>query len=368
MGWIDLRTFKVATRFERSGELVVDGAVRLLKEEEADADLPEAVRVNALAVPASRPVVYSVMQHELRIVLSYLDDHPGEPLALRQDEFKASALHIKSLVSESFGLGMLSTAVQQHYGWRSNHRDLENFDALPTRLKPQYEKAGTRPDLLFFLQGAAIRRLAGEARGRSSKRPVKHPDRQQKSRLAEIVAWSGRNKCHPVTMTWAYSGAERVQVDLFDIRPPAGTTSTPPRPEAPSGPAQADQIQSDRNRAVAGAAELEDRLFATAPRPTRGRERGAFGRAVRGEWVTADLVRPSNLRFFLGVLDRQLEPPQLGAYRRQRGAASRDRDWLQVAVGRRLLVVVARDTDREPEWTEVADRLGPEVGGDDTDR
>nr|MDT0666445.1 hypothetical protein [Micromonospora sp. DSM 115978] len=131
MGLIDLRTFEVATRFDRSGNLVVDGAVRFLTEEAADADLPEAVRVNALAVPALRPVVYSVMQHELRIVLSYLDDRPNTPLALRQAEFKASALHIKSLVSESFGLGMLSAAAQQHYGWRSSHRDRENFDALP---------------------------------------------------------------------------------------------------------------------------------------------------------------------------------------------------------------------------------------------
>ncbi|ETA03707.1 hypothetical protein CcI156_07960 [Frankia sp. CcI156] len=115
---------------------------------------------------------------------------------------------------------------------------------------------------------------------------------------------------------------------------------------------------------MARAAALEDRLFATAPPPTRGREHGAFGRTVRGEWVTADLVGPSNLRLFLGVLDRPLEPAQLGAYRRQRGAASRDFDRLQVAVGRRLMVVVARGTDREPDWVEVTGHLGPPQAGE----
>ena len=44
--------------------------------------------------------------------------------------------------------------------------------------------------------------------------------KDQRDRLADIVAWSGANDLHPVTMTYAYTGAESAQIDLFDIAAP----------------------------------------------------------------------------------------------------------------------------------------------------
>jgi hypothetical protein len=52
------------------------------------------------------------------------------------------------LVSASFGLGMLSAAVQQYYGWRSSHKDLENFDAA--------DSTGRRNTLMW--RGVAVGR------------------------------------------------------------------------------------------------------------------------------------------------------------------------------------------------------------------
>ncbi|MGD0377931.1 MAG: hypothetical protein ABSB01_25575, partial [Streptosporangiaceae bacterium] len=72
----------------------------------------------------------------------------------------------------SFGMGMLTTAVQSHYGWQPSKRSLANFDVLPTGLADLYPSYGVRHDLLFdFNEGKSQWRLAGEARGRSAKRP-----------------------------------------------------------------------------------------------------------------------------------------------------------------------------------------------------
>ena len=106
-------------------------------------------------------------------------------------------------------------------------------------------------------------------------------------------------------------------------------------------------------------AAIANELYETAPQPVPERARQIFGRNVRGAWTTADLVAPSNLRLFLGVLDQALDQQQAGAPRHARSASSRawDADPIQIAVTRRILVVVARDSAQEPDWSEVARRI-----------
>src|SRR5262249_55594211 len=124
-------------------------------------------------------------------------------------------------ISESFGLGMLTAAAERHHRWKLNDNDLHNFDVLPANVAGQYPRSGIRPDLLFdFTDQGQKKRLAGEARCRSSARPVHPVSKAQRDRLADIVAWSGWNDLHPVTMTYAYTGAANAQVDLFDVAGP----------------------------------------------------------------------------------------------------------------------------------------------------
>ena len=220
MGVIDVRQFNVATHFGRSGDLEV-ADISLADEGTWDIDLAEVVKVNGLAVPADRKLTYRVMRHELRLLLSFLVDGPGSPLTLRHADFRASSAHVKRFISESFGLGMLTAAAERHHRWKLNDSDLHNFDVLPAKVAAQYPGSGIRPDLLFdFTDQGHEKRLAGEARGRSSARPVYGANKDQRDRLADIVAWSGVNDLHPVTMTYAYTGAANAQVDLFDIAAP----------------------------------------------------------------------------------------------------------------------------------------------------
>src|ERR1700759_4083118 len=116
MGVIDVRRFDVATHFGRSGELEV-AHISDPKEDQWDVNLAQVVEVNALAVPADRKLTYDVSQLELRLLLSFLVEGPASPLTLRRDDFEASSAHVKRFISESFGLGMLTTAAERHYRW-----------------------------------------------------------------------------------------------------------------------------------------------------------------------------------------------------------------------------------------------------------
>ena len=80
---------------------------------------------------------------------------------------------------------------------------------------------------------------------------------------------------------------------------------------------------------------------------------------VRGDWVTADLVAPSDLHLLLGVLDHPLLPEQIRTIRRARDASppARDQDPVQIAVMERILVVVAHETTSPPDWPEIIERL-----------
>lgn len=365
MGVIAVRRLNVATHFGDSGDLEV-ADIWLAGEGSWDIDLAEVVKVNALAVPADRKLTYRVMQHELRLLLSFLVDEPGAPLTLLRDDFRASSAHVKRFISESFGLGMLTAAAERHHRWRLNDNDIHNFDVLPAKVADQYPNSGIRPDLLFdFTDQGKERRLAGEARGRSSVRPVHGVSKDQRDRLGDIVAWSGLNDLHPVTMTYAYTGAASAQVDLFDITVPDHLDNAPEILIADEEGLvttrtgrRFERLASIRPRALGRVREVADQLYATAPQGAPGSARSVYGQNVRGTWATADLIAPSRLRFFLGLLDQPLTREQAGAPRRRRNAAvNRDTDPIQVAATGRILVAVARDATQDPDWSEVTSRI-----------
>jgi hypothetical protein len=107
---------------------------------------------------------------------------------MRRRGFRASSGHVKRFVSESFGLGMLTAAVERHYRWKLSDSDLANFDVLPAKLASRYSSSGIRPDLLFdFSSQGEEKRLAGEARGRSSSRPKGFGSGQRARHRALIV-------------------------------------------------------------------------------------------------------------------------------------------------------------------------------------
>ena len=119
-----------------------------------------------------------------------------------------------------------------------------------------------------------------------------------------------------------------------------------------------ERLEDIRSRALDRAGQIADQLYATAPQDAPGPTRSVYGRNVRGSWATANLIAPSRLRFFLGLLDEPLTPEQAGAPRRKRNTATqRDAESIQIAVTGRIFVVVARDAAQDPEWSEVTSRI-----------
>jgi hypothetical protein len=359
MAPVTLRIFECSSGYDSAGRLVVIG-IWLKDEYEMLVRLADVVRVNALAVPLRVSASYRVLRHEQRLLLSYLLDVPHRPLSLRMGDFRASAGHIRRFVSESLGLGMLTAAVQDVYGWSSGRRNLDNFDVLPTRLA-HYKSPGVRPDLLFsFDNDGALWRLAGEARGRSTSRPKgPHPTAVQKRRLNEILGWSARHRHHPVVMTWAYTGSSQVKVDLFVLRG-EGTTpphDTEPGTTVPLNIAEDLPVDAIANRAQQNAAVAMDHLYRTAPRFEQAR--GPWNHQMRGNWVTADLLGQSTTHLLLGILDRAPEQ-DLVASIRSRTQDRLDRpgqDAIEVDLLGRILVAIARDRVQPPSWLEVANQF-----------
>jgi hypothetical protein len=361
MGIVDVRRFDVTTGFAPTGQLAVQH-IKVAGRDKWDINLAEIIKVNALAVPADRTITYRVMKHELRLLLSFLSDHPRGPLALRDAAFSGSSGHVKRFVSESLGLGMLTAAAERRHRWKLNSSSLHNFDVLPANVADLYARSGVRPDLLFeFLHQGKQSRLAGEARGRlSSSRPIL-TTKDQRDRLEQIVAWSGFNDLHPVTMTYTYPGTTNVEVDLFEIDlpsfPGAATDAAEAEGESFATTTAGQQYApaaSIGSRAQARAADVTARLYETAPQDEPGLPRRVFGRNVRGSWASADMLTDSGLRFFLGLLDRPVTAQQAGNARR---AGEQDRSPIQIAVTGRVFAVVARDTAEEPAWTQVVNRI-----------
>jgi hypothetical protein len=239
------------------------------------------------------------MQHELRLLLSFLVDTQDRPLALRHGDFRGSSGHVKRFISESFGLGMLTAAKGQ---WK---------------------------------------------------------------RLGDIVAWFGENDIHPVTMTYAYTGAANAQVDLFGIAAPGypgmapgiviadeaglATTRTERRFE---------RLAFIRPQAIGRVTEIADQLYET-PR-TRFAGCGAVGlRAERaGELGDCRSDRPVHAT----VLPRPARPAAHPTADRstppsaQRHRATRRRRGPVAATGR-ILVAEARDATQDPSWSEATARM-----------
>lgn len=77
-----------------------------------------------------------------------------------------------------------------------------------------------------------------------------------------------------------------------------------------------------------------------------------------GSWAAADVIAPSGLRFFLGLLDHPLILEEAGAPRRRGHTAMQpDADPIQIAATARMLVGVARDLMHDSEWSEVTSRI-----------
>lgn len=359
---VDLRMFSVVAGRDRHGRFVAD-TIHLDAEFHMPVRLADVVKVNALSVPLSKDASYRVLQHELRLLLSYLPGRIGSPLRLCKAEFQASASHIRRFVTESLGLGMLTAAVESQFKWQRDARALAHFDVLPARLVGRYQTAGARPDLLFgFGTDSGPRRLAGEARGRSGKRhKAPTPSTAQRRRLDEILDWSDRHRHHPVTMTWAYTGADTVEVDMFVLNE-LNTNFDQPQSidDDPSGPRRGeDELTPDQvaARAEKRVRRATDDLYRTAPDSSD--DRFAFDRQVRGEWAPANLLGPSNLHLFLGVMHNELAAAELAAIRRARetDVRSREDDPIQVEVLGRIVIAVSLDRATAPPWAEVRARL-----------
>ncbi|WP_132123233.1 hypothetical protein [Actinocrispum wychmicini] len=379
MAWITLRQFAWT---ERPGRVdpypEVDDIHRVAVDRLLPVDLSYAVSVNALAVPASGPVRYETRQHELRLVLCYLNSDPDGPIRLRDEPFRASASHIRRFVSESIGLGMLTAAVQAAY--QSQTTAIAHVDALPTALAGQYNPAKTRPDLLFDLPGQI---LAGEARGRFETPPTR-ASTQQRDRLNSLIPWSRHHGTHPLAMTWAYTTGLGATVDLFTrsgrlpgMTGPVGQAVSAPvaiQPElfdedqltAPARPGadhrprrdvRARDFDRSSPRELATAisrrvGDIADQLYQSAPRPDPPIRVGE--QDVRGSWAALDLLGPSTGSFVLGVLNRPLSRErglEVTARLRQRDPES---NGLSILVSGRMVVAISTDTAGQP-WRLIAD-------------
>ena len=296
---------------------------------------------------------YRVLQNELRIVLSYLSEvGPRSGLQLDTENFVGTAAHIKRFVSESVGLGMLTAAVEQYFSWQYDPDLIYNFDVLPGHMQNDFPKNGVRPDLLFKFDNG-LGALAGEARGRSEVGPQGDAlRRDQRKRMGQLVGWSVENGAYPVTMTWAYLGGEQVQVDLFTMSDESiGSLAYQPKAEAPAAVIQREFVTTD---ALERSERRAQRLFETAPPAPAGEPRRLFDREVRGDWMTADFAKPSNVRMFLGVTDQPVPASHLRIARsRRRQAASREQPKYETALSDRLLIVVTESDSPEPEWSQV---------------
>lgn len=379
MGWITLRQFAWT---ERPGHAdphpEVDGVHRVAADRKLPVDLSYAVGVNALTAPAGGVVRYETRQHELRLMLCYLDNDPGYPVRLRDDVFRASAAHIRRFVSESIGAGMLTAAVQAAYRWRATAGTLVELGTLPTALAGHLNAAKARPDLLFDMPGLT---LAGEARGRSEAPPTR-VTAQQRERLNNLLPWSYHHGTYPVVMTWAYATGLGTTVDLFTrsgrlpgmtgpigqpLPSPAATQidlfdqdELPGKPDArapraqPGRGAGRDFDRGSPRELVTRISQrvdaVADQLYATAPDPS-----ARIGDvAVHGDWAPLDLLGPAAGSFLLGVLERPLSRDAATEVNARLSPAHRSEGTgLSAHVAGRLVVAVSNEGGRP--WHLVAD-------------
>lgn len=307
-------------------------------------DLARLVHINALACDNHKLVDHRVIEHEARILTSYLAGTGARsPLTVDYPAFRASSLHIRRLVSECSGLGVMTASSEALFKWKNRPGTLHSFDVLPGHLVPIYGSVGVRPDLLFQVSGGPI---AGEARGRHRMAKKKifpdNPDAQQRNRLLQLADWSVSKRNHPYFMSWVWISQSGVAVDIFVpwtddrnnselqvnlnlLREPGHKRWNIRRPQQRS---RLRTQQMNRERELEQALTLDappipitaaieqtsaelrttmKRLFETAPPPSRSFR----GVDVSGEWRPADsLGRPTH-EIFVGFLAEQLPTSRL---------------------------------------------------------
>lgn len=414
MDWITLRRFVWKERTNAVGTPEVIDITQLAGPRRLPIDFSDVIYTNALATPVLHSVRYKAAQHELRLLGSYLRHGLGRTIGVRHEALWSSSRHIRSFVTESAGLGMLTATVQAAFRWKARGETF-NIDALPTGLAGSYAKRGSRPDLLFDLP---IGRLAGEARGRSW-RPPNAPRKEHYNRLNSLLPWSAYHN-HPLVMTWTYVTDAGISVDLFTpvsgipgLEDPLGDELPYQMSDAPVETAvrwvdlhdlsdMKDQTNSDRTARgafgkvdedeegveesqddsrgrfdrmtpgeIASVAryrvrELENQLFATAPQTTSLR---VADRALHGEWIPFDLVGQTTGSLLFAVLEEPLSPTdaaEIEAALRHRISNRQDQeDAIGNEVGDlqrtdtsltlrgRVLVIVTRKGDQS--WELIAD-------------
>jgi hypothetical protein len=361
MTWATIRQFAWTTKTSANGVPEVANIALVSDRCQLLVDLSDVILTNAFATTVDRPTLYDATLHELRLLGSYLHQEPDGQIQLQEVALRASARHIRSFVSESVGLGMLTAAVQAAYRSYARGR-VHNFDALPTSLVGAYARQGVRPDLLFDLSPTV---LAGEARGRS-RRPPANCLGEHRKRLNRLLPWAAHHQ-HDLVMTWTYLSGDGITVDWFmpstglpglvghvgEPMPPGepgrrepstgvgrwepsywttararddgaqryaesadgvpvqdpddqyGNDAGEPSAEYARG---FDQTPPSDVRALAQrrTAEIEQALFDTGPQATAPVR--VAGRSVRGAWVPLDLVGPPTGSLLLGVLDEPLSP------------------------------------------------------------
>ncbi|MFD7655107.1 hypothetical protein ACFV4N_14125 [Actinosynnema sp. NPDC059797] len=380
MSWVTVRQFRWTTRTGVDDYPRVEEVHPLSGRKRLPVNVAEVIHVNALAPAGATGVRYGVRLDELRLLANYLSVSPGRPVRLRQDDFRSSSLHVRRFVSESFGLGMLTAAVQAAYEWTAGVDALSSFDALPMTLAASFTKRGVRPDLLFQAPGLL---LAGEARGRSGKPP--RSTRLPRERLDQLLPWAHVHR-HPLVMTWAYLDGNGVVVDFFAPAdgvdwlteavgapdPADHATSAlqlPPTEQVPLEevadlpvlkPRPRPDQQSPFSLFEVGYGALravEDQLAETAPpAPVR-----LAGRPTRGRWAPVDPVTGARGSVLLALLDRPMPSAEATALARRwrerhrragtDGLAAGD---LAVAVHGRTVVALAPSRNGQP-WDMLAE-------------
>jgi hypothetical protein len=390
VGLINVRRYVCHTKIDDAGQRVISKISPQGEGTEASVRMTSLISVNARATPVRGPVRYWSRQHELRLLLSFLDEGQGRPLRLQQEPFRSSAGHIQRFVSECLGLGLLTGTTEALFRWRADRTTIANFDALPTSLVPRYGGRGTRPDLLFRLPSGD---LAGEARGRSSP-PPKSPRKDQRNKLQKLLSWSALHDDHPFVMSWASATEAGVTVDFFEyglergLRKKEPSTAVERRepgqvvPEErglPTLPVDLDgkEVVPQRPSEVPPddfppedlaweAAEriktVEEELFDSAPVLPRGEDE-LFGRQLRGAWAALDLFGDTRLYFFLGLLNARMsesEADSLAQSRAQRGTAQVGDEGAPIqaeVTGRLVTAITRRPYDGPPPLRDVRDLL-----------
>lgn len=162
-------------------------------------DIPLGIITIATGSRGSRPWSVLSLVSELGIVFSHVSFLTG-PLHLRP-HFDGSSSHIKRLVIESLGLAVNAqiAALYDPFIAPPQHYDLATG-----------QRRGPRPDMLYTMSSYS---LAGEARGRSHRRPS---TRQMAERLREMALWEAGPAGTQWFVSWATVTSRRTIVDLFD--------------------------------------------------------------------------------------------------------------------------------------------------------